>query len=270
MSATAGFMMDWCNPCWTAKRSSSGGSKEKKTHKAERKQQKANARQPASEEGGRVYVLDFLGDLRATAVNALREEISIVLAMADEKDEIILRLESLAGLSMLTDWRHPSSCAFVTPHSVNGLRRQSRRKWWLYDGLCWHAYSGGTVRRGWLIGVVAQLPNFNRLLKRHDIDFELLTAGEHKRTLTLFGENTDEGRRNLPRNWKIRMPCSKISLLAIDLWSMSMQYQPGRYGMAKGPWKIGLSMPWRPAIAICSGVWTKRMSTKVDSLRKRN
>jgi len=44
------------------------------------------------------------------------------------------------------------------------------------------------------IGVVAQLPNFNKVLKKHNVEFELLTAGEHKRTLTMFGENTDSGR----------------------------------------------------------------------------
>jgi serine protease SohB len=44
------------------------------------------------------------------------------------------------------------------------------------------------------IGVVAQMPNFNRWLKKHDVDFEQVTAGEYKRTLTLFGENTDAGR----------------------------------------------------------------------------
>jgi serine protease SohB len=44
------------------------------------------------------------------------------------------------------------------------------------------------------IGVVAQLPNFNRLLKEHNVDFELHTAGEYKRTLTLFGENTAAAR----------------------------------------------------------------------------
>jgi serine protease SohB len=44
------------------------------------------------------------------------------------------------------------------------------------------------------IGVVAQLPNFHRLLKKNDIDFELHTAGEYKRTLTVFGENTDKAR----------------------------------------------------------------------------
>jgi serine protease SohB len=47
------------------------------------------------------------------------------------------------------------------------------------------------------IGVVVQLPNFNRLLKEKNIDFELHTAGEFKRTITLFGENTDEGREKL-------------------------------------------------------------------------
>jgi serine protease SohB len=44
------------------------------------------------------------------------------------------------------------------------------------------------------IGVVAQIPNFHRLLKKHDIDFEQFTAGEFKRTVTMFGENTEEGR----------------------------------------------------------------------------
>ena len=44
------------------------------------------------------------------------------------------------------------------------------------------------------IGVVAQIPNIHRLLKQWNIDVELLTAGKFKRTLTMFGENSDEGR----------------------------------------------------------------------------
>lgn len=44
------------------------------------------------------------------------------------------------------------------------------------------------------IGVVAQLPNFSKLLKKNDIEFEQLTAGEYKRTLTMFGENSDKAR----------------------------------------------------------------------------
>jgi serine protease SohB len=45
------------------------------------------------------------------------------------------------------------------------------------------------------IGVVAQIPNVHRLLKRHDVDVEVLTAGKYKRTLTVLGENTEEGRQ---------------------------------------------------------------------------
>ena len=44
------------------------------------------------------------------------------------------------------------------------------------------------------IGVVAQLPNLHRLLQRRDVDIELHTAGDFKRTLTVLGENTPEGR----------------------------------------------------------------------------
>ena len=47
------------------------------------------------------------------------------------------------------------------------------------------------------IGVIVQLPNFHRLLKDKHIDFEMHTAGEFKRTITLFGENTNEGREKL-------------------------------------------------------------------------
>ena len=44
------------------------------------------------------------------------------------------------------------------------------------------------------IGVVAQIPNFHRLLKEKNIDFEQITAGDFKRTLTMFGDNTDVAR----------------------------------------------------------------------------
>ena len=49
------------------------------------------------------------------------------------------------------------------------------------------------------IGVVAQMPNFNRFLKSKDIDIELHTAGQYKRTLTLLGENTERRAGEIPR-----------------------------------------------------------------------
>jgi serine protease SohB len=47
------------------------------------------------------------------------------------------------------------------------------------------------------IGVLAQIPNLHRFLKKHEVDFEQLSAGEFKRTLTLFGENTEKGREKM-------------------------------------------------------------------------
>ena len=45
------------------------------------------------------------------------------------------------------------------------------------------------------IGVVAQIPNVHRLLKKHDVDVDVMTAGEYKRTMTIFGENTEKGKQ---------------------------------------------------------------------------
>ncbi len=47
------------------------------------------------------------------------------------------------------------------------------------------------------IGVIAQIPNIHRVLKKNDVDIEQLTAGKYKRTLTVLGENTDEGRQKM-------------------------------------------------------------------------
>ena len=44
------------------------------------------------------------------------------------------------------------------------------------------------------IGVVSQLPNFHKWLKNHDVDYEMFTAGDYKRTVTVFGENDAEDR----------------------------------------------------------------------------
>ena len=63
------------------------------------------------------------------------------------------------------------------------------------------------------IGVLAQLPNFNKLLKKNDIEFEQHTAGEFKRTLTVFGENNDEGRA------KFKQEIEEIHILFKDFVS---------------------------------------------------
>jgi serine protease SohB len=156
-------------------------------------------RKPASaitkETGRRIFVLDFHGDLQASATTALREEISALLQIADNRDEVVLRLESSGGM--------------VHAYGLAASQLQRLRDRGLTLTVCVDkvAASGGYMMACvgqrivaapfaivGSIGVVAQLPNLHRLLQRRDVDIELHTAGTFKRTLTLLGENTPEGR----------------------------------------------------------------------------
>lgn len=178
----------------------------KKQRKEQKKKDKAEAKARAKlikqgkdiekEHKKRVFVLDFDGDIQASAVEDLREEITSVLTLATDRDEVVVRLESGGG--MVHSYGLASS----------QLQRIRDRKVPLVITVDRVAASGGYMMACLAdrllaapfavlgsIGVVAQLPNFHRLLKKHDIDYELLTAGEYKRTLTIFGENTEKGRQ---------------------------------------------------------------------------
>jgi serine protease SohB len=171
----------------------------KKADKAKAKEQKKQRKQAAGEQEEkrrpRLYVLDFHGDLKASAADNLREEVSAVLLQATEGDEVVVKVESPGGLvhgyglasSQLQRVRDAGVPLTIAVDKVAA------------SGGYMMACVGNRIIAAPFavlgsIGVLAQLPNFNRLLKKHDIDFELLTAGEYKRTLTLFGENTDKGR----------------------------------------------------------------------------
>ena len=146
----------------------------------------------------RVFVLDFKGDIRATGVTALREEISAVLAVARSKDEVVLRVENFGGA--------------VHEHGLaaSQLRRLRDREISLTVIVDKGAASGGYLMACIAnkiiaapfavigsIGVIAQIPNFHRLLDARGVDFEQVTAGRYKRTVTMFGRNTDEDRAKL-------------------------------------------------------------------------
>lgn len=168
--------------------------KERKEEKRERKARKKNKEdEPAPP---RIFVLDFDGDIRASAVDNLREEISAILTIARPEDQVLLRLESGGG--MVHSYGLASS---QLQRIVNaGLRltvavdRVAASGGYMMACIAQHIIAAPFAIIG-SIGVMAQLPNFNRLLRKHDVDVELHTAGEFKRTLTVFGENTDKGRR---------------------------------------------------------------------------
>lgn len=142
-----------------------------------------------------LYVVDFNGDIKASQVEALRDEISAILAVITQKDEVLIRLESPGGsvngyglaaaqLQRLRD-RNVSVTACIDKVAASGG----------YLMACVaHQIIAAPFAIIGSIGVVAQLPNFHRWLKKHNIDVELLTAGEYKRTLTMLGKNTAKGR----------------------------------------------------------------------------
>lgn len=167
---------------------------EKKKVKEERKTRKKEAKEGTAPRD-RVFVLEFEGDIQASAVTGLREEVTAILSIAGEKDEVVVRLESSGGMV------HSYGLA------ASQLLRIVSRKIPLTVAVDKIAASGGYMMACigtkiiaapfallGSIGVVAQIPNFHRLLKNKDIDVEVLTAGQYKRTLTMFGENTEKGR----------------------------------------------------------------------------
>ena len=171
---------------------------QKKKHKLDAKaaKQKAKLEQRPEAAKPRVYVLDFKGSMDAHEVTSLREEITAVLAVARPEDQVVLRLESPGGvvhgyglassqLQRLRDKQIPLTVAVDKVAASGGYMIAC-----VADKIVAAPFSiiGS-------IGVVAQIPNFNRFLKNKDIDVELHTAGQYKRTLTLLGENTEEGRQ---------------------------------------------------------------------------
>ncbi len=168
----------------------------KRTEKADKAREKAAAKGAAHRR--RVYVLDFKGDIKATAVSSLREEISAVVAVATPQDEVVLRLENFGGAVH----EHGLAASQLTRVRSRGIPLTA-----IVDkGAASGGYMMACVANRIIaapfavvgsIGVLAQIPNFNRALTERGIDFEQVTAGKYKRTVTMFGRNTDEDRAKL-------------------------------------------------------------------------
>ena len=171
--------------------------------KALRKEEErqAKARKKQENDRQRIYVLDFQGDIRASAADSLRHEVTALLSMARPEDEVVVRLESPGGLvhgyglaaSQLARIRQAGIPLTVCVDKV------AASGGYMMACIANRVLAAPFAILG-SIGVVAQLPNVHHLLKRHDIDFEVLTAGQYKRTLTVFGENTEQGREKFQQD----------------------------------------------------------------------
>jgi len=172
----------------------------KNERKAERKKRKAQRKAEAKVESEkkpatkRLFVLDFKGDVQASQVDQLREEITALLLLSKPEDEVLVRVESPGGvvhgyglaasqLSRLRDRQIPLTVA-VDKVAASG-------------GYMMACVANRIIAAPFAIigsiGVVAQVPNFNRLLKKYDVDYKEYTAGEYKRTVSILGEITPQG-----------------------------------------------------------------------------
>ena len=172
----------------------------RKAHRILQKQCKLDrkAQQKRAEAEPCIYLLDFKGDLRASALTALREEIGAILQVARAGDAVFLRLESGGGLvnhyglgaAQLLRLRGAQLPLTVMVDTVAAS-----------GGYLMAAAADRIVASPFAligsIGVIAQVPNFHRWLQARNIDWEQFTAGKFKRTVTLFGENTEAGRAKL-------------------------------------------------------------------------
>ena len=177
------------------------GAKERKAAAKVRKRESKARKKKGRADRPRVFVLDFKGDIRASAVASLREEVTAVLAFARPEDEVLVRLENAGGL--------------VHEHGLaaSQLLRVRDRGIPLTVSVDKIAASGGYMMACVAdrivaapfavlgsIGVLAQMPNFHRLLDSHGVDFEQFKGGEYKRTVTMFGANTDADREKFKQD----------------------------------------------------------------------
>jgi serine protease SohB len=172
----------------------------KKLVKAFRQEEKA--KQKAAKQGKgelqnaqKVWVLDFHGDLKASQTEQFAQEVSAIIDVASAEDEVVVRLESAGGLVH----SYGLAAAQLDRLQAAGLNTTVCIDKVAASGGYMMACTANHIKAAPFavigsIGVVAQVPNIHRLLKRNDIDVELLTAGKYKRTLTVLGENTEEGR----------------------------------------------------------------------------
>jgi serine protease SohB len=187
------------------------------------------------------FVLSFEGDMKASAVNQLRDEISMVLSLATPKDEVVVRIQSPGGevsayglaasqLARIRDKNIPLTICIDKVAASGG---------YLMACVANKILAAPFAMIG-SIGVVAQIPNFHRWLKKNNVDVELLTAGKYKRTLTMLGENTKDDRKKFQEDLEAIQTVFRDHVFQyrnqIDIDKVST----GEHWLAKDAEKLGL------------------------------
>ncbi len=168
--------------------------KEKKSNDKKQKKEKAKAQ-------NRLFVIDFEGDVKASAVESLREEVTAILMVAQKDDEVVVNVESAGGM-VHTYGLAASQLQRIRDHGISltvCIDKVAASGGYLMACVADRILAAPFAIVG-SIGVLAQIPNFHRLLKKHDIDYNIMTAGEYKAPVTMFGQITDKGRDKLQKD----------------------------------------------------------------------
>ena len=146
----------------------------------------------------KLFVLEFEGDIRASEVETMREEVTALLSVAEPQDEVLLKLDNSGGVV------HEHGLAASQLQRIKDANLNftvSVDKVAASGGYMMACVADKIVAAPFAIvgsiGVLAQLPNFHRLLDKVGVDWEQHSAGEYKRTVTMFGENGEKERAKL-------------------------------------------------------------------------
>lgn len=142
------------------------------------------------------YTIRFKGDIQASQVDALRQEVTAILTTAKAGEEVVISIESPGGavpgygLAASQILRLKEADLKVTACVDQVAASGGYMMACVADRILAAPFSiVGSI------GVLSQVPNIHRFLKRFDVDVDVLTAGKHKAPMTLMGENTEEGKQ---------------------------------------------------------------------------
>ena len=216
------------------------GMEDKEALKSLKKSRK-KAEKSHSTESPKLFVLNFRGDIKASAVSSLSEEITAILLIAKPRDSLLLRLESPGGMVHA----YGLAAAQLARIKTAGLKliicvdKVAASGGYLMAAVADHLIAAPFAFIG-SIGVVLQLPNFHQYLKKKNIDFEQITAGEYKRPLSLFGENTDKGREKAQEEVNETLDLFKAHLEQCRPQLMLDQVATGEHWLGEKALKLGL------------------------------
>ena len=213
---------------------------DKKEYKKHNKDQKKKSSKK-DEKNKLIYVVDFKGDMQASQVDSLRKEVSAILAVANEKDQIVVRIDSPGGVvngygfaaSQLERIRQANIDLTVCIDQVAAS-----------GGYMMSAVANTIISSPFAIvgsiGVVGTVPNIKDLLTKNGINVEMHTSGEYKRTLTSVGENTEEGREKFKEDLKNIHKLFKQHILNYRPELDMSKVGTGEYWFAKDALELGL------------------------------